>query len=301
VQSLQPKDPTAGVEPTATAITAMVKPFDKKVLIVLPFYKSVHPITAMCVSQLLDRRRTATMLHFGDAFVTHSRNTCADFFLQSNLEWALWLDDDMVVPFGNAQWYKVYTGWKEYPEPFASFNALDRLLSHGKTIVGGLYRGRHNGAGAVYNEGANPGPERDYAFAGPYDLIKPTRWVGTGCMLTHRSVFEDIEKRFPHLGRKENGRGGNWFTSSEHQAMDFIVKTRDMLADGPMTGEKAHAALTMMEAALHDAKANSGLGFGEDVQFCVRALQAGHQPFVDMGLFVGHIGHRVFGPAKYQV
>lgn len=277
-------------------ISNTVRPLDKKVMLVMPWMKVTNPMTAFCLMQLSDKRRTESMLNFGDAFVAHSRNTCADLFLGSDSDWMLTVDDDMLIPFGNARWYNAYSQFN-VSEPFASFNAIDRLLSHGKTLVGGLYFGRWPKAPPVYNEGANAA-EADFARKAPMDLCKPTRWVGTGCMMIHRSVFLDIEKKFPSLARNSTGRGGQWFTSSEHNLLDCASRTRDMLADGVMDGNKAMRAYEMLQGGLAESKANSSLGMGEDVQFCVRAKQAGHQPHVDLGLLCGHIGHCVYGPAN---
>jgi hypothetical protein len=199
-------------------ISNTVRPLDKKVMLVMPWMKVTNPMTAFCLMQLSDKRRTESMLNFGDAFVAHSRNTCADLFLGSDSDWMLTVDDDMLIPFGNARWYNAYSQFN-VSEPFASFNAIDRLLSHGKTLVGGLYFGRWPKAPPVYNEGANAA-EADFARKAPMDLCKPTRWVGTGCMMIHRSVFLDIEKKFPSLARNSTGRGGQWFTSSEHNLLD---------------------------------------------------------------------------------
>lgn len=253
-----------------------------------------NPMTSFCVQQLADKRRTAAMMNFGDSFVAHSRNTCADMFLKSDLEWMLTVDDDMLVPFGNATWYNAHLG-RELPMPFAGFNALDRLLSHGKTLVGALYFGRWPGGWPVYSEGK---AEEEYARRAPHDVVKPTRWVGTGCMLIHRTVFEDIEKRFPHLGRGPAGTGGNWYSTSEHNLLDRLYSLQAMLATGAMTGEKAIKALSMVTDALAEAKAKSSLGMGEDAQFCIRAKEAGHTPHVDMGLVCGHIGYKVYGPGE---
>jgi hypothetical protein len=275
--------------PSAVAI------FQKRVMLTMPWMKVTNPITAFCVQQLADKRRTASMLNFGDSFVAHARNKCADIFLQSDSEWMLTIDDDMLVPFGNGTWFNAHLG-QEIPEPFSKFNALDRLLSHGHTLVGALYYGRWKGGWPVYAEGR---AEEEYARKAPYDVVKPTRWVGTGCMLIHRSVFEDIEKKFPYLGRNGRGKdaqGGNWFSTSEHTVMDEVRRTHQMLSTGPMTGEKAMRALEMLDSVLANAKSKSSLGMGEDAQFCIRAKEAGHQPYVDMGLICGHIGYTCFGP-----
>lgn len=231
-------------------------------------------------------------LHYGDAFVAHSRNSCADLFLQSSLEWMLTIDDDMIVPFGDAEWFRQHTGFS-FAENFMELNALDRLLSHGKTLVGALYFGRNKMHRGMYNEAVQP-IEDKYAHRGPYDLIKPTRWVGTGCMLIHRTVFEDIEKRFPALARAQDGKGGNWFTSTEAGLLDSVVRLRDSLAGLPLTGDVAYKALAGLESAIASAKHDNPLGSGEDVSFCLRAQAAGHTPYVDMGLRCGHIGSFVY-------
>lgn len=236
------------------------------------------------------------MLNFGDAFVAHSRNSCADVFLASSCDWFLTIDDDMVVPFGNATWFKAHTGFTDFPEKFLAWNAIDRLMSHNKSLVGALYFGRHQHGPPVYNEAGMSPPEAEYARKGPYDLIKPTRWVGTGCMLIHRLVFEDIEKKFPRLSRGPDKKGGNWFTSTEASMLQELQVLQDRLQSGPLDGSKAYTALDGINAVLARARAENSLGFGEDVSFCLRASAAGHQPYVDMGLLCGHLGTFCFGP-----
>ena len=291
-------DRTAGAEIVPSPPPSAIATFSKKVMVVLPWQKQVSPLTAFCVSKLIDRRRATSILNFGDAFVVHSRNSCADVFLSSPCDYMLTLDDDMIVPFGDATWFNAMTKFN-LPEPFASLNALDRLMSHGKTLVGALYFGRHPHGPPVYSEGAAK-HEADYSRRGPHNLIKPTKWVGTGCMLIHRSVYEDIEKRFPRLARGPNKKGGQWFTSSEVSLVDKLDTIKDALS-GPLTSEKAYKALELVEAAITNAKYENTLGCGEDVSFCLRALAAGHQPFIDMGLICGHIGHCVYGPRNTDI
>jgi hypothetical protein len=256
----------------------------------LPWQKQVSPLTSLCISQLIDRRKTATALHHGDAFVVHSRNSCADSFLASKCEWALSVDDDMVIPFGHEEWYRTTTGF-DFPSQFMALNALDRLLSHKKTLVGGLYYGRQPKGVPMYGEGNQP-HEAAYARRGPYDLIKPTRWVATGCLLVHRTVYEDIEKRFPQLARRKDGKGGQWFTSTEASLSTQVQAVAQFLRDG---GAPMNAA-DRLDTALAVAKYENPLSTGEDVSFCLRAKAAGHQPYVDLGLVCGHIGTCVYGP-----
>jgi hypothetical protein len=284
--------------PTAPPKPGLRKP---EVLIALPWYKSTNPLTAFSVMGLIDRRRTAIVLNFGDAFVVHSRNAVGDAFLKSKHEWMLTIDDDMVVPFGNGKWFNAMTGMK-IPEPFCNFNALDRLMSHGKTLVGALYFGRWKHGAPMFAEGTRDSQMALFSRHGPHDRLQPTRWVGTGCMLIHRSVLEDIEKTFPNLARKKEGgtKGGQWFTSTEHQmAADLDRALAKMMGEGgTIDPNEVLKVCSELHHARAKAKNHSALGQGEDVSFCIRAAQAGHQPYVDFGLVCGHVGLETYGPTN---
>jgi hypothetical protein len=287
---------TAGLPALPTIPSPAITTFSKRVMVAMPWQKQVHPITAFCVAQLLDKRRTSSMICFGDAFVAHSRNHCVDEFLKTDSEYILMVDDDMLIPFGNSKWFKTYTGWQWYPEPFASFNAIDRLMSHKKSVVGALYFGRHPEGPPVFALGASIPTAAEYARKGPHNEIIHTGWVGTGCILIHRKVFEDIERKFPLLARGPDGKGGNWFTSSEHEIMDGVKQVHTMLSSGAMDGLKAMKAYEMLDGLLAKTKNTSCLSVGEDVILSRRATQCGHEVFVDLGLICGHVGHACYGP-----
>ena len=286
---------TAGLPATPVEKPQSIIPLSPKVMVALPWQKSTHPLTAFSVAQLLDRRRTASMMSFSDAFVAHSRNTCVDEFLRTESTHILMIDDDMIVPFGNPRWFKSFTGWDWYPEPFASMNAIDRLLSHKKSVVGACYFGRQPEGPPVFSTGANVNAA-EHARKGPHDQLLHTNWVGTGCILIHRKVFEDIEKKFPLLGRGPDGKGGQWFTSSEHNLLDGVKRVHTFLSQGAMDGTKALKAYEMLDGLLAKIKTLTPLAVGEDVIFCRRALESGHEVFVDLGLICGHIGHATYGP-----
>lgn len=270
----------------------------KKVAIVLPWYKTVCPLTAFSIMALIDRAKTAIMLNFGDAFIVHTRNVLAEQFLRSGVEWMLTVDDDMVIPWGNAAWFNAFSGFK-LPDKFAGMHTLNRLLSHNKTLVGALYFGRWEKGKPVYAEATADPKEAAFAHSGPHDLIRETRWVGTGCMLVHRTVFLDIEKKLPHLARGADGTGGQWFTPSEHDLRMGAQEALSILNDNT-TSEAARIAKVnaLMTRATKASNFNSNLGMGEDVAFCIRAAAAGHVPHVDFGLLCGHQGSKVYGPRR---
>ncbi len=268
----------------------------KKVCITLPFYKITSPPTAFSVMGLIDRAKTKVMLRWGDAFIIHSRNVIAQDFLKTGIEWQLTIDDDMVVPWGNAPWYRAFTGFS-IDDRFAGLNTVDRLLSHGKTLVGALYFSRWPGGKPVYSEGSDDKEEARLARRAPFDVCKPTRWVGTGCMMIHRSVYLDIEKKFPHLARHpDTGEDGNYFTPDGGDLRTAFREALCVLNDEKVTPEaRVLKAQSLMEATERRI-IRQGLGVGEDVSFCLRAADAGHTPHVDMGLLCGHIGSMVYGP-----
>lgn len=270
---------------------------DRQVCITLPWYKQTNPLTAFSVAGLKDSTRTKLMLRWGDAFIIHSRNVLAQDFLKTGLPWQLTLDDDMVFPWGNAAIYRTFTGF-DIADKFAGLNTIDRLLSHGKTLVGGLYFGRWEGGKPVYAEAQDKqtsAEETKFALRGPHDLLKPTRWVGTGCMLIHRSVYLDIERRFPHLSRHpDTGNDGNWFTPDGGDLRGPFRDAIAILNDTAGTPEaRSQKAIELLEAAERRV-VKMGLGVGEDVSFCLRAADAGHPAYVDMGLLCGHVGSTVY-------
>src|SRR6185436_15527876 len=197
-------------------------------------------------------------------------------------EWCLMCDDDNVPPFGNAALYNQFTGF-DLPAKFAGLHGIDRLLSHGKTLVGGLYRGRWPHSKSIFAEGVQL---EKYVDAGPRDELRPTQWVGFGFVLIHKSVFLDIEKKFPRLARKPDGTGSNFFTSSEHDLVEAATLAIQELDRG-LDFEKVRE---LLDNGLAVSQRMSNLGVGEDVQFCRRAAQAGHQCYVDLGCIVGHLG-----------
>ena len=260
---------------------------NRQVAICLPFYKTTNPRTAFALLSMVDRKRMSISLDFGDAAIWHSRNKLADNFLRSGLEWSLWVDDDMLPPFGNASLFNSYTGF-DLPDKFAGMHGIDRLLSHSKTLVGGLYRGRWPQGRPVFAEG--PRLEK-WVNEQPRDEIRQTEWLGFGFILVHKTVFLDIEKTFPDLARKPDGNGGQWFSPSEHD----LVKSVDAALKSLKELSSLEEAQRILEEGLRLSRRRSGLGVGEDVVFSRRAAQAGHQPFIDLGCICGHLGDYMYG------
>jgi len=220
----------------------------RDVCICLPWYKETYPKTVVCLMALWDKKTMRCEMRDDDAMITRSRNQLAKRFLDSGCTWSIWFDDDMIFPFGNAGLYMTFTNMRNLPEKFLGMHTINRLISHGKTIVGGCYWDRRGGGKLIAGGG---GP---IMHSIPSDALHPVGFVGTGCLAIHRQVFLDIAVKYPETFSPTSlGNECGFFTN--------IQTPQRML--------------------------------GEDESFAVRANEAGHPSFLDLGLICGHLGTNV--------
>lgn len=232
----------------------------KDVMILRPVLRDVHSLVHHATLAVFDKNTMGYDAQTGDAIIAHSRNLLADRFMKSDYEWALWWDDDVVPPIGNAAWSKqnIQSMPGGYPDKFLNINPVRRLQSHGKTIIGGLYFGRKRPWAAICERTTQTVGQ----FANvPRVEIRPVGWVGTGFLLVHRSVFEDVMTRFKGLAPKAGA------VNPYEKVWDFFKPDRDQ---------------------------------AEDVSFCQRAKECGHQPYVDLSVVCTHVGDYCFGPWNNQ-
>lgn len=135
-----------------------------------------------------------------DSMITRSRNHLAKRFLETGATWSIWIDSDMVVPFGHAGVFMTMTNMRNVPEKFLAMNTIERLISHGRTMVGGCYWDRRGGGKLI------AGSKQPIVSPIPTDTLNGVDFVGTGCLAVHRQVFLDIAKKFPDT-LSENGFG----------------------------------------------------------------------------------------------
>jgi hypothetical protein len=264
---------------------------EKDICLLLPQYKQTNPLTLFSLLAMFDRTRMGAILEYGDAFIIHTRNKLASRFLTLGFEWALFVDDDMILPCGNAEWFASVTRMRLSPER-AGLHTINRLRSHKKTLVGGLYFHRSEKGRALFAE-ARDNPELIASIrAGKIGGIRPTGWVATGCMLIHRQVLLDIQRQFPHLAPRGDSKLWQFFSPASDVLFPAIEKAEKALADGLL--EDAQAIL----ADANKLAKSISIGSGEDVLFCRRARQAGHMPHVDLDLQPGHVGSCVYGASN---
>ena len=195
--------------------------------------------------------------------IHESRNILAHKFLATNAEWAIMVDDDMILPCGSSGIFNGRYG-AGVSEESAGFNAITRIMSHGrdKGIVGALYWGRHKGAKAQCSLGFSSDVENQRLTSLRYSGLLADEWVATGFMRIHRSVFEAMKQAID---------GGKWPECK------------------PPSEDSWYGFFNPMRVRM-----------GEDVSFCRRAKELGIQSFVDTSLVCLHNGECNYGPANVK-
>ena len=282
----------------------------KKVLILLPWYKQTNPLTAFSLLALLNRDKMGVAMEFGDAFIAHARNVLLDRLLSTGIEWGLMLDDDMIVPMGNASWFKSKTGI-DIPDTFAGKHTINQLLSHNKSMVSGLYFGRNPRGRAMYYEAlmASPAGEQEnrYAHTAPREELRRTKWAATGCLLINRQVALDIREKMPWLAPAHPTEPWQYFSNASDGLLrefnllrDETTKVHQEVLAGQRTLESVEKFLgdtrRRLDEAMSSVISDNRLQSGEDAIFGVRADKCGHPTYVDMSIVCGHIGGAIYGP-----
>lgn len=232
--------------------------WSRRVVILMPTSRQISPHVMFALMANLKRQPWVGFQMEADTIIQRSRNLLADAFLKSDAEWSVWVDDDVVLPFGDEGYFYHRLGASQSREPKGTYSklAVERLLSHKKKIVGGVYFQRQPGGTSITAPGLRPKNNaeniiREEINSGPRDKLIAVDWIATGCALVHRDVYLDIIAKNPD--RKPE---------SEGQPFDFFG---------------------------HDVSKR-----GEDVEFCKLAREAGHQPHLDMGLWCKHIGNYAY-------
>lgn len=251
---------------------------NEKVSIGLPFYES---FTGEQTTQLVQfvahaakRHTICDVITSGAMTADHNRNLIAAEFLKSQAEWLFWIDADTLVPVG----------------------ALERLLSHGRTLVSGLYYGKYDPhppiAYTVYNGAFTP---IDKTIRWERGEIIPVDATGMGCMLTHRSVYEDILANFKVFQVPGGGLVtvhnsdviGSPDEKHEHDGKVYRGQLRLRLKEPDLTNMRF--PFFMIEHIRT-----------EDMYFFDKARRVGHSPVLDTSVECQHLRWTPFTGADYR-
>lgn len=235
----------------------------RKVLLLLPTYRSVNPKTHFTLfgnykeygpSRIGIIPQEGTVIH-------ESRNILIHKAMEvSGAETFIMVDDDMVMPCGNATLFNGNFG-AGVPLESASFNAISRLMSHGrdKEIVGCLYYGRHEFGMAQCEMGFTKQHTNKDFRAFKYHGLIPMMWVGTGMIKIERTAIEKMKKAI-----------------DEGQFPDCKPERPDLW---------------------YGYFSPIRVGIGEDVSFGTRMNKIGVQTYLDADLICLHAdGNTLYGP-----
>lgn len=238
----------------------------ESVFLLMPMYEMIEPITFTTLIRackiygfekisIIPRWRT---------LIEEARNDLAEKFLLTNAEWCIFPDADGVFPCNSGAMLRQIG--LNLPEPKASRNAIERIMSHPKEhrIIGALYKDRRAGNRAQC-EPAFRNPAENARLLGLFDGktesdgLEEVGWVGFGFVRIHRSVFVEMKA--------------------------------EMKADGKLA---EFAPPPGREKEPYGYFGRTSQWRGEDVAFCRRAGIIGIKTYVDTGLLLGHLGQKIY-------
>ena len=166
-------------------------------------YKTTNPVTAFVLTAMaLDfgRDKIRFDMECGNSMIYQARNKLAAKFLETDARWLLMLDDDMIPCIGRPDWMRFWVpSARTVLDMPLKKHIIHRLIGTNKSLVGAAYFERREGAGLVCSDQSLVPRARAYE-----DAVIEVDWLGTGAMLVHRKVFEDISKTYPDID-------GNYF------------------------------------------------------------------------------------------
>ena len=207
-----------------------------------------------------------------------NRNTIAEMFLETDSEWLFFIDTDTIVPDGT----------------------IRRLLDMDVTLASGLYYGKgQNHPPIAYIRIPETGLYRplDKVYQWERGEILPVDAAGAGCLLIHRTVFEDIKKNYVEVQRV--GSGGV-----------YIIHNDDIR--GKIVGGQVNNSDNLVIQGQHRVRVMGKTfekpfpyficeyGRTEDMHFFEVAKRVGHQAYLDTSIECGHLRTTPFTGKDYR-
>lgn len=255
-----------------------------KISVGLPFYGGFTgewtAQTLQMVAGLSQNHDVREIIASGVMTADHNRNLIVNEFLKSDSEWLFWIDSDTLVPIG----------------------AVERLLAVNKPLVSGLYYGKnpphppiayfvHNGAFTPIDQ------ERKWDKG---ELVEVDS-AGMGCMLTHRSVYEDIIKNYETFQLE----GGGLIPIYKNDVLGDLGNTKDGYNKHEHDGKvyKGQYRRRLIKPTLADMKFPFFIIDNlqtEDIFFFRLADRLGYKPMLDTSVECGHLRWTPFQGADYR-
>lgn len=244
----------------------------EKVSIGIPCYGAQE---AKWWSQLVNNiAQLSKTINLGEILVSdsmatdHNRNLIVENFLKTDSDWLFWIDADTVIPTG----------------------ALERLLSTKKKFISGLYYAKHQPHNpiAYFSNGCS---YKSINQEGAWERgeILEVDSVGFGCMLTHRSIFDDIRKNY--VVKQIVGSG---ITLIHKDDISEELQNSDISEALPQIKQGLYDNLLVqkvIEPEFEPRFPYFALEFGrtEDIWFTEKAKRVGYKVYVDTSIECGHL------------
>ena len=226
------------------------------VIICMPVLYHVEPESFESIVIAMSRfnRKKVRFMAQEKTCVWESRNRLVWRFLKTDAEWMLFIDADMGVPCGDADYFN--NRFKvNLPTHIAGVNAISKFLGHSrdKLIVGASYPDRQ--FGTQYQNSRGCGSHAEIGFndryrQGYYNGVGEVLWTATGAMRIHRSVFDILRKN----------------------------------------ADKFQEIVPLKPDGIWGFFNPRRVGMGEDVSFCARARLCGIKTWLDYDLRFSHKG-----------
>lgn len=150
---------------------------EKTVALCLPRYSDLCPEHVNSLIDLMGyslNTKTYYIKKYIDntqTYIARNRNIITKKFLEENIDYAFWIDSDILVPK----------------------DSIEKMISLDKDIVSGLYVRDHGGdiEPVAY---ISPKPKKYIPLSTVHDSVFEVDAVGFGCVLIKREVFEEIER-----------------------------------------------------------------------------------------------------------
>ncbi len=234
----------------------------RKVAMLLPVYRTFNADTHFTlfanyikygpekIAMLTPQKRT--VIHEARSMLIHRA-------MKTDAETFIMCDDDMILPFGHAEYFNQTFGAGLPPEQ-AGHNSISRIMSHGRDfgIIGALYFGRHERGKAQCSLGFEDNEKNLSLRRLEHKGLIKSGWVGTGWIKIERWVIEKLKAEI------DNGKWPECMPIQDGGHYGYFSPIR--------------------------------VGVGEDVSFGRRAESIGIDSYVDAGLVALHNGECNWGP-----
>lgn len=205
----------------------------KKVMLCVSHAEHLSLATLTCLLQIQRR--------WGDALEVvivpggyEDENRVVDRLLKSDVEWSVWVRNNMVFPWGDAAALNAMFGAQLHADYARDF--IERLLSHDSPVMSALHFEPRPDGRAMFAE-AWDAAHRDHKTheahmnrRAHYDVPAMYHYDATffhaGCFAAHREVFEQMVKDIPETARHNRWGSTNCFTPTAALPADIVFSCR---------------------------------------------------------------------------